>query len=160
MWVDRITPQEMRRARPATPEVGHAGHRHPPTGFTRRGFLQTAGAAAVGAVAGPMVLAGGAQAAGPSVELALPIPGTLDFFGSDYHVQAPPVFTPPDTDPATVNNFRGACGIAFISGTCERRDRRTGVTRELPYTLNDMRYMQGVFRGHDGRERNATFGFV
>ena len=159
MWVDRITPGELRPAQPAPPEVCHAGHRHGSARLSRRGLLQTAGAAAIGAVAGPVIAARGAEAAGPSVELALPIPGTLEFFGSDYHVQAPP-FTGLDSDPATVNNFRGASGIAFISGMCERRDRRTGVTEELPYLMNDMRFMQGVFRGHDGRERSATFGFI
>ena len=41
----------------------------------------------------------------------------------------------------------GAAGIAFISGTVERTDRKTGETRVLPYLFNDMRFMQVVFRG-------------
>ena len=62
--------------------------------------------------------------------------------------------------PASVNNFQGAAGIAFISGTVERTDRKTGETRVLPYLFNDMRFMQGVFRGRDGHERDATFAFI
>ena len=97
-----------------------------------------------------------AEAAAPGIGLALPIPATLDLLGEDFHVQAPPL-TGVDTDPATVNNFQGAAGIAFISGTVERTDRKTGETRVLPYLFNDMRFMQGVFRGRDGHERDATF---
>ena len=66
----------------------------------------------------------------------------------------------PDSDPATVYNFQGASAIAYISGECEQRNRRTGETRTLPFTFNDMRFMKGVFRGHDGHVRDAAFGFV
>ena len=43
------------------------------------------------------------------------IPTTLDIFGQDFHVQAPP-FTGVDSDPSSVYNFEGSVGIAFISG--------------------------------------------
>ena len=104
------------------------------------------------------LFADSAGAAAPGIGLALPIPATLDLLGADFHVQAPP-FTGVDTDPSTVYNFQGAAGIAFISGMVERTDRKTGA-RVLPYLHNDMRFMQGVFRGRDGHERRATFGFI
>ena len=161
MRVDRIMSGELRRATADDESVCHAGHRHAASLISRRRFLRaTAGATAFGALGGPSALvAGTAHAAAPGIGLALPIPATLDLLGADFHVQAPPL-TGVDTDPASVNNFQGAAGIAFISGTVERTDRRTGETRLLPYLFNDMRFMQGVFRGRDGHERNATFAFI
>jgi hypothetical protein len=129
--------------------------------MSRRRFLQAAaGATVFGAVGGATTLfPSSASAAAPGIGLALPIPATLDLLGADFHVQAPPL-TGVDTDPSSVFNFRGSAGIAFISGMVERRDRRTGTTRVLPYLFNDMRFMQGVFRGRDGHERKVTFGFI
>jgi hypothetical protein len=142
----------------------HAGHRHASFGrLSRRGFLQGAvGAAVVGSTVGSGLLnPRAAQAAGPGIGLAVPIPTTTEFFpGVHSHVQAPPFLEGPDSDPATVYNFQGATGIAFISGMVDRWNRRTGERRRLPYLFNDMRFMQGVFRGRDGHARNATFGFV
>ena len=95
-----------------------------------------------------------------------PIPATIDFFPPDPrgigHVQAPPFDPPgaPPTDPGTIFNFTGAVGIVFISGQVERRDRRTGETRTLPYVFNDMRYMKGVVRNHFGVQRHGTFAFI
>jgi hypothetical protein len=59
-----------------------------------------------------------------------------------------------------VYNFDGTAGIAFISGFVERTDRKTGETRTLPYSFNDMRFMQGRFEGRDGHVRDATFAFT
>jgi hypothetical protein len=102
-----------------------------------------------------------AQAAGPGVGLAEPIPATAEFFpGVFSHVQFPPVLGGENADPGTVFNFQGAVGSALISGTCEQRNRRTGTTRTLPYLMNDMRFQKGVFRGRDGHERGATFALV
>jgi len=156
--VDRIISGE--RAPGDGESVCHAGHRHPSWRLSRRRFLQAAaGATAFGAVGGSTLLEGVARAAEPGIGLALPIPATLDLLGEEFHVQAPP-FTGVDTDPATVYNFQGAAGIAFISGTVERTNRTTGETRTLPYLFNDMRFMNGAFRGRDGQERNATFAFI
>ena len=138
------------------------GHSHDHR-WTRRGFLQTtAGAAALGAFAGTGILRpGAAQAAGPGIGLAEPIPATAEFFpGVLSHVQFPPVVGGDNADPGTVFNFKGAVGAALISGKCEQRNRRTGVTRELEYRFNDMRFQQGVFRSRDEHERGATFALV
>jgi hypothetical protein len=140
----------------------HVSHSHVHQ-WTRRRFLQTtAGAAALGAVVGPGLLRpGGAQAAGPGIGLAEPIPATAEFFpGVLSHVQFPPVLGGEVADPGTVFNFQGAIGAALISGTCEQRNRMTGATRTLPFMFNDMRFQKGVFRGRDGHERGATFALV
>ncbi len=134
--------------------------RRMPPGRSRRQFLRTAtGAAALGAAAGAGLLRPGAARAVGGLGLAVPIPATLNFFGQDFHVQAPPL-TGPDSDPATVFNFEGASGIAFISGSCVRRDRKTGESLTLPYAFNDMRFMQGRFRGRDGHARDGTFALI
>ena len=41
---------------------------------------------------------------GPGIGLVLPIPTTLNIFGQEFHVQAPP-FTGADSDPSSVYNF-------------------------------------------------------
>jgi len=142
----------------------HGAHTHAlPQLWSRRGFLQTAaGVTAVGAVAGSSLFrATPAEASRPGIGLAEPIPATAEFFpGVLSHVQAPPFLVGPDSDPATVYNFEGSSGLAFISGTCERRNRKTGETQTLPYQFNDMRFMQGVFQGRDGHVRGATFALV
>lgn len=134
-----------------------------PHRWSRREFLKTtAGAAAFGAAASAGLLRPArALAGGPGIGLVEPIPTTFEFFpGVPSHVLAPPFLFGPDSDPATVYNFQGVSAIAFISGTCEQRNRKTGETRTLPFQLNDMRFMKGVFRGHDGHVRDASFGFV
>ena len=140
----------------------HEGHSHV-VGWTRRRFLQaSAGTAAVGAVVGAgLIRPGAAQAGGPGIGLAEPIPATVEFFpGVFSHVQFPPVLGGAAADPGTVFNFEGTVGAALISGTCQQRNRKTGATRTLPYLSNDMRFQQGLFRGRDGHERRATFAFV
>ena len=102
-----------------------------------------------------------ARATGPGIGQLLPIPTTAEFFpGVQSHIQGPPFLMGPDSDPSSVYNFQGDCGIAFISGTCQRRDRRTGLVEDLPFSFNDMRFMQGVVRGRHGHARNVTLGFV
>src|SRR5262245_2949756 len=106
----------------------HAGHQHTRHALSRRGLLKgAAGAALAGAALGSGLLKPlAAQAAGPEIGLAEPIPSTIEFFpGAFGHVQAPPL-TGDDTDPATVDNFEGSSGIAFISGDATRTSRRTG----------------------------------
>jgi hypothetical protein len=140
-----------------------APHVRAPAQWTRRHFLQlAAGVTAVGAAAGTQVMrAAGAGAAGPSIDLVEPIPTTVEFFpGVESHLLAPPFLFGPDSDPSTVFNFRGSSAIAFLDGEVERRNRRTGETRVLPFVATDMRFMQGIFRGTDGRVRDATFAFI
>jgi hypothetical protein len=141
----------------------HAGHAHTHYALSRRGLLKgAAGAALAGAAVGSGLFDSlKAQAAAPGVGLAEPIPASVEFFpGAFGHVQAPPFLVGPDSDPSTVYNFEGATGIAFISGSVDRTDRRTGETETLPFIFNDMRFMKGVFRGRDGRVRDGCFALV
>jgi hypothetical protein len=126
-------------------------------GVSRRQFLQDA--AGVAAFAATLASSRAEALQGPGIGLVLPIPTTLDIFGQDFHVQAPP-FTGADSDPSSVYNFEGSVGIAFISGAVQRRNRKTGESQTLPYAFNDMRFMQGRFEGRDGHVRAGTFVFT
>jgi hypothetical protein len=130
--------------------------------MSRRRFLQgAAGVSAVGAAVGSGLFRPLAAAAAPGVGLVEPIPTTVEFFpGVESHVLGPPTLLGPDSDPATVYNFQGTTGLAYINGMCARRNRKTGETATLPFNLADMRFMEGVFRGHDGHVRGATFALV
>ena len=124
---------------------------------SRRQFLQ--GAAGLATFAATLGASRAEGLQGPGIGLVLPIPTTLDIFGQGFHVQAPP-FTGADSDPSTVYNFEGSVGIAFISGTVLRTNRKTGESQTLPSVFNDMRFMQGQFEGRDGHVRAATFVFT
>jgi hypothetical protein len=148
-------------ARPTMLDVqSHAGHRHSlPQTISRRLLLQgAAGAGAFAAAAGMGLLRPGVASA-ESINQVVPIPGGLEFFGDLYHVLGPPL-TAADDDPSTVFNYQGTTGIALISGEVERRNRRTGTVETLPYSFNDMRFMQGIYRTRQGKLREGTFGFV
>jgi hypothetical protein len=67
---------------------------------------------------------------------------------------------PPDSEPATITDFKGFAGLAYISGTCVRTDRKTGMSTQLPFVGADMRFMQGVYRGVDDRVHQGTFGLI
>jgi len=92
----------------------------------------------------------------------LPIPGGSPVLGGAFHVYGPgaPGLDPPDSEPATVTDFRGFVGLAYISGTVVRTQRSTGDTATLPFLFSDMRFMQGIYRGADRKVRQGTFGFI
>jgi hypothetical protein len=148
-------------AQPTMVDVeSHAGHRHSlPQTISRRLLLQGAAGAGAVAVAAGMGLLRPGVASAESINQVVPIPGGLEFFGDLYHVLAPPL-TAADDDPSSVFNYQGTTGIAFISGEVERRNRRTGTVETLPYSFNDMRFMQGIYRTRQGKLREGTFGFV
>jgi hypothetical protein len=130
---------------------------------SRRSFLRTSvGAmAAAGTVVGtaftPSALAEHKHHVDP-----LPIPGGTPVLGGAFHVYGPgaPGLDPPDSEPATITDFRGFLGLAYISGTVVRTQRSTGDTATLPFLGADMRFMQGIYRGADGKARQGTFGFI
>ena len=60
---------------------------------------------------------------------------------------------------------RGRCspptvGLAYVSGMVRRTTISTGVSVDLPFFGNDMRFMDGVYRGVDGRVRQGTFALI
>ena len=129
--------------------------------ISRRKFLEAAvGASVIGGALGSGLLRPVSASAAPGVGNVLPVPNTLTFFGVDIHLQAPP-FTGVDTDPATVWNFQGFSGIAFINTTATQTHRKTGLVQEdLDSSFNHMTFLQGVYRGRDGHVRDGTFSLV
>jgi hypothetical protein len=130
-------------------------HDHP---VSRRNFVRlAAGSLAAGAVLrGP-----GSQvvsAYGP--DHANPVPIPLGSFG--FHVNAPgfPGGDSPDADPSTITDFHGFTGLGYISGVVTRTNRKTHEKVDLPFGFADMRFMDGEYRGFDGRIRRGTFAFI
>ncbi len=137
-----------------------------PLALSRRRFLQGAvGLTAIGAAAGAGLLRPRlALASGPGLGDVLPLSGGSAViegaFGKLFHVFGPPGADSPDSDPATVGNFSGQSGLAYINGMVTETSRKTGASRSLPFIDADMRFMQGVFRGRDGHVRDGTFAFI
>jgi hypothetical protein len=115
-----------------------------------------AGALAAGAVLGRQLLRPTtAYAAGSD---PIPVPGSPIL--APFHIWAPIFVDSIDAEPATITNFNGVVGIAYLSGNVTRTNRRTGEVLVKPFVDADMRFMQGVYRGVDGKPRQGTFGFV
>jgi hypothetical protein len=129
-------------------------------GLSRRQFTRAAaGTAVVGAAIGSAlwtpVIAAPKGAFAP-----VPIPGGSPFLGGSYHVFGPAAFDPIDAEPITITNFDGFAGLAYVSGMVTQTNTKTGEKARYPFVDSDMRFMQGNFRGTDGRIHQATFGFI
>jgi hypothetical protein len=70
------------------------------------------------------------------------------------------VFGGPGEEPATISNFKGASGIAVVTGNVTRTNTRTGEQQAFPFHDADMRFMTGTFVSVDGQEHQGTFGLV
>jgi hypothetical protein len=93
----------------------------------------------------------------------LPIPGGSPGLGGGFHIYGPTPdgsLDPIDAEPASITNFDGTTGLAYVDGTVTRTRISTGERVELPFIASDMRFMQGVYRGVDGKPRQGTFGFI
>jgi len=93
----------------------------------------------------------------------VPIPGGTPALGGAFHLYGPTPdgsFDPIDAEPSLITNFNGVVGLAYISGMVTRTNISTGARVELPYKNNDMRFMQGVYRGVDGKPRQGTFALI
>jgi hypothetical protein len=140
--------------------------------MSRRQFARTAaGAAAAGATLGAGLWAPGLAAAKEKGEdekeektfAPVPIPGGSPVLGGIFHVFGPTPdgsFDPIDAEPATITNFHGSVGLAYISGTVRRTNRHTGQVRTLPMIGSDMRFMKGAFGGFDSRVHEGAFALV
>ena len=113
-----------------------------------------------GALAAGSVAAFGLVAAGPALgdrpSEPLPIPGGFDENFNPVpkdpfiHVLPPAI----GFEMATITDFRGVLAAAEIQGTAHGSDGSS-------YTFDaDMRLMQGLYVGKDGRLRQGSFGFV
>jgi hypothetical protein len=139
------------------------GHTHPwQHPLSRRRFIRTAvGALGVGTALGTGLWQPRLVQAQPTPE-PVPIPGGSPVLGGEFHVFGPgfPDFDPPDAEPSTITDFIGFLGLAYISGEVTRTNTVTGEVRTLPFVNNDMRFMQGLFRGTDGDLHQGTFAFI
>jgi hypothetical protein len=134
---------------------------------TRSTFLKHS-AGTLGAVAGLSLLAPGVARAKKGTSNPKPIPGGLPLaalglpvppFPEIIHVLAPGVLTPENSEPSTITDFNGHIGYAIVDTAGTGTNTATGATTR--YTSNvDMRFMQGVYVGEDGRVRHGSFAFV
>jgi hypothetical protein len=130
------------------------------SGLSRRQFTRAAaGTAVVGATLGSALWTP-ALAAPKGAFAPVPIPGGSPVLGGSYHVFGPAAFDPVDAEPVTITNFNGFAGLAYISGMVTQTNTKTGEKARYPFVDSDMRFMQGNFRGTDGRIHQATFGFI
>jgi hypothetical protein len=152
------------RAGAQSPDQSHSGHE--PTwqsAMSRRQFARRAArAAVVGAALGSgwlrPALAGGRPSNAP-----VPIPGGTPLLGGAFHLFGPTPdgsFDPIDAEPSTITDFNGVVGLAYIDGMVTRTNTATGEVSRLPTIFSDMRLMQGVFRGDDGRLRQGAFALI
>jgi len=129
-----------------------------PVPMSRRQFARTAaGSAFAAAVASRLWTPSLVEAASFA---PVPIPGGSPALGGAYHVFAPAVFDPIDAEPITITNLNAAVGLAYVSGMVTQTNTKTGEVLRLPFVNSDMRFMQGVFRGTDGKVHQGAFAFV
>ena len=142
-------------------QIGHAHCRQ--HAMSRRQFARTAaGAAVIGAAFGSGLWRPRLVEAHRSHE-PIPIPGGTPLLGGAFHLFGPTPdgsFDPIDAEPSTITDFNGFVGLAYISGTVTQTNTATGEVRTLPFVNSDMRFMQGVFRGTDGRTHQGAFALV
>jgi hypothetical protein len=129
-----------------------------PVPVSRRQFARTAAGSAFAAAVGSRLW-------DPSlVEAAsfapVPIPGGSPALGGAYHVFGPAAFDPIDAEPITITNLNAKVGLAYVSGMVTRTNTKMGEVVRLPFVNSDMRFMQGVFRGTDGKVHQGAFAFV
>jgi hypothetical protein len=93
----------------------------------------------------------------------VPIPSGTPALGGIFHVLGPGTgagHDPIDAEPATITNFNGFVGLAFLSGNVTRTNLKTGRRDLFPFVECDMRFMKGTFLGADGQDHRAAFAFV
>ena len=125
---------------------------------SRRQFARTAGASALAAAVASRLWSPSLVEAGSFAPV--PIPGATPALGGAYHVFGPAAFDPIDAEPTTITNLNAAVGLAYVSGMVTQTNIKTGEVVRLPFVDSDMRFMQGVFRGTDGKVRQGAFAFV
>jgi hypothetical protein len=146
-------------------------HPHRASKLSRRGFMQSAAAAAAGAtasLASPSGAVASAEHRGPEPRVVppTPIPGGIDIGGGELiHVWAvgDPSVTLPfsggtlmgfDVEPASIDDFQGFSAVAFHAGTARGSD---GATYNLE---TDMRAFKGAYVDATGARRFGTFAFI
>jgi len=157
--------EQIRAARRFTPPPNADGtppprHAHVQPAVSRRQFVRTSAGAVVGGAALGSGILRPSLAHALSSSDPMPIPGGTPALGGGFHVYAPAAIDSVDAEPATITDFNGFVGLAYINGTVARRQKSTGRIDVLPFIGSDMRFMQGVYRAQDGRVRRGAFGLI
>ncbi|MGB7465504.1 MAG: hypothetical protein WBW14_21600, partial [Candidatus Acidiferrum sp.] len=126
-----------------------------PVPVSRRQFARTVAGGAFAAAVGSRLSLVEAASFAP-----VPIPGGSPALGGAYHVFGPAAFDPIDAEPITITNLDAKVGLASVSGMVTQTNIKTGDVVRLPFVNSDMRFMQGVFRGTDGKVHQGAFAFV
>src|SRR5215831_8625424 len=121
--------------------------RHKKHAMSRRQFARTAAGAAALTFGTAIWRPNWARAEAKGPGEPVPISGGTPVLGGSFHVFGPNLIDPPNAEPATITDFNGFDGLAFINGTVNRTNRHTGEMRTLPMIGSDMRFMSGVYRG-------------
>ena len=129
-----------------------------PVPVSRRQFARTAAGSAFAAAVGSGLW--NPRMAEAASFAPVPIPGGSPALGGAYHVFGPAAFDPIDAEPITITNLNAFVGLAYVSGMVTRTNTKTGEVVRLPFVDSDMRFMQGVFRGTDGKVHQGAFAFV
>jgi hypothetical protein len=129
-----------------------------PAPVSRRQFARTAAGSAFAAAVASRLWTPSLVEAGSFAPV--PIPGGTPALGGAYHVFGPAAFDPIDAEPVTITNLNAAVGLAYVSGMVTQTNTKTGEVTRLPFANSDMRFMQGVFRGTDGKVHPGAFAFV
>ena len=127
---------------------------------SRRTFVHSAAGALVAGTRFGNGMLSAALGQAPSPSDPVPIPGGSPALGGAFHVFAPAFIDPIDAEPITITDFNGFVGLGYVSGMVTRRKRSTNEVKQFPFLDSDMRFMQGVYRGVDGRVRRGTFGLI
>jgi hypothetical protein len=125
-----------------------------------------AGAAGLALAAGHWKLARGRDinsGVTPSLGEPTPIPhlSPTPFEPIHFFFPGPADSADPDVghDPSLIADFQGVIGVADLDLTGTGTDTTTD--ERAPYAFHtDMRFMQGVFVGTDGRKHRGTFFFI
>ena len=131
--------------------------------LSRRAFMRTTGGVIAAGAAFSSGLLHAKSASAAAFDDPLPIPGGTPALGGGIHIFGPTPdgsFDPIDAEPSSITNFDGVVGLAYINGSVTRTSISTGAQVELPFIASDMRLMQGVYRGVDGKPRQGNFALI
>ena len=122
--------------------------------MSRRQFMRTAAGATGVILASGLWMPGSALANNSAPN---PIPGGFPAFGKFFHVD--PSSPGPTAENSTIFDFHGSIGAADVRGTGIGTNTGTGATSPLLFDV-DMRFMQGVYMGMDGKKHSGTFSLI
>lgn len=132
----------------------HRGHAHFwERALARRQLIKAAAGATGGFVGAGLWLPAAAQATVTGSDAPRPLPGGTTLPTANGNVLFHFFLPGSNNDPSSITDFVGFVGIANVDGTGKGNDNKT-------YNFDvDIRFMQGLYFGVDGRPHRGTFGF-